>query len=280
MSNLLRAGLWRLKKSVPYKIALVLTVLTALYSVHYGKLVSSYSGTAYPLEHYAYDAGPFLALIIPVFTGLFIGTEYSDGAIRNKLVVGCPRRSVYLSTFLTVCIADLGLVAAWFLCILTGIPKFGMPKHGIAGLALSLLLAVLFTLSLSAIFTLLGMLITQKAVGAVAGIMLGLVMIFAGSFLYNNLCEPETVSQGVIINGELTLTEPTPNPHYVGEPKRSAYRAVLNSLPTGEAILMANFDDDNTLEIVDPEIMLLAPCIETLLLTAAGIVVFGKKDLR
>lgn len=39
----------------------------------------------------------FIGILSAIFCSLFTGTEYSDGTIRNKIVVGHSRISIYLS---------------------------------------------------------------------------------------------------------------------------------------------------------------------------------------
>ena len=41
----------------------------------------------------------FIGIVMAVFCSLFIGTEYSEGTIRNKIIIGQKRGAVYLSNF-------------------------------------------------------------------------------------------------------------------------------------------------------------------------------------
>ena len=46
--------------------------------------------------------GLYLIFAAAVFIGVFVGTEYSDGTLRNKLIIGHSRSSIYISN-LIVC---------------------------------------------------------------------------------------------------------------------------------------------------------------------------------
>ena len=46
--------------------------------------------------HFALAIGAFCSL----FSSMFLGTEYSDGTIRNKIIVGHTRTSIYLANLI------------------------------------------------------------------------------------------------------------------------------------------------------------------------------------
>ena len=46
-----------------------------------------------------------MGLVAAVFISLFVGSEYSDGTIRNKLVVGHSRMRIYLANLIVCSIA-------------------------------------------------------------------------------------------------------------------------------------------------------------------------------
>ena len=48
-----------------------------------------------------------IGIIIAIFTGLFLGVEYSDGAIRNKITIGHKRINIYLSNLIVVTATSL-----------------------------------------------------------------------------------------------------------------------------------------------------------------------------
>ena len=48
----------------------------------------------YTLDHFYFAGMPFIGIFIAAFIGLLLGTEYSDGTMRNKLIVGHTRTNV------------------------------------------------------------------------------------------------------------------------------------------------------------------------------------------
>ena len=50
-----------------------------------------------------------LPLIIGLFSGLFVGRDYSDGFIRNKITAGHTRFQIYFSTLITQLTVNVGL---------------------------------------------------------------------------------------------------------------------------------------------------------------------------
>ena len=60
-------------------------------------------------ERFAFGQTVAVSIISAIFIGLFIGTEYSNGTMRNKLVIGHSRGAIYFSN-LAVCIAAALLI--------------------------------------------------------------------------------------------------------------------------------------------------------------------------
>ncbi len=42
----------------------------------------------------------YIGFVMAVFSGFYVGTEYSDGTIRNKLSVGHSRKNIYLANMI------------------------------------------------------------------------------------------------------------------------------------------------------------------------------------
>ena len=70
------------------------------------------------------------------------------------------------------------------------------------------------------------------------------------------------------------MTEPVPNPSYVSGAKREAYMFLMDALPTGQGLLMAN------LSIERPLRMLAASAGIAAAATVGGIFLFRRKDLK
>ncbi|MGN1001795.1 MAG: ABC transporter permease subunit [Oscillospiraceae bacterium] len=237
-------------------------------------------GSSMTLEEAAFNSATFIGLFCAVAVTLFLGKEYSDGTVRNKLITGHKRGQIYLAC-LTASLAAAEIVAvAWFLGGLIGIPHFGLWTMAPEQLLLNLLLTALSTAALASVFCLVGMLVTNRTASVVASIFLWLGLLLLGSFLYNQLCEPEMTISGVTITAEggLQLGDEIPNSAYVGGMARKVFTALLNILPTGQAILLANLDDVTV--PADPALEAVGSVLLILLTTAAGVLAFRKKDLK
>lgn len=228
----------------------------------------------YMLDHYYFAGMPVIGIFIAVFIGLFLGTEHSDGTMRNKLIVGHTRTKVYLANLATTFIASLMMLAVWFIGGLVGIPTLGTWQMGISGLVVYISISILMVAAMCAIFTPICMLSTNKAVTAVLCILLCLGVILSGSMFYNALCEPE-MSSGVMITADgMQMGEPTPNPNYVSGMKRIVYEFLADFIPTGQGIQMAD------LAVAHPARMMLSSAFIVIMVTLCGAFIFKHKDLK
>ena len=103
MAKLLRANLSRLWKSRIFYVGLIFMLLLNVFLVLDG-WNSGRQGYPEPLEDMLFQNCIIIGFVCAVVVGMFLGTEYSDGTIRNKIAVGHTRASIYLAN-LIVCAA-------------------------------------------------------------------------------------------------------------------------------------------------------------------------------
>lgn len=277
MRKLMSANLSRLRRDKAFWAAVLAMLLYSAASMLNGCRQAAHStgDFTYTLEHYYFAFVPFLGIFIAAFTGLYLGAEYSDGALRNKLIVGHRRPQVYLANLLTCSIASCSILLAGFAGGLVGIPTLGTWKMGLPALAVHLLIALFMAVAWCSLFTLVGMLTSNRAVGAVLCILLSLGIILIGGQLYSALCETETLSN-LIVTAEsgMQMVPPTPNPNYISGTKRLVYAFIVDFLPSGQSLQMAD------LAIAHPLRMLLSSALIFAASTACGTILFQKKDLK
>lgn len=216
MNKLLSADLYRLKRDKVFWICflamLVYTVLAMLSNCQ--QALQGTTSFEYALDTFYFVYALPLGLLIAVAVSLFLGIEYSDGTIRNKLIVGHTRRDIYLAHFLTNMMCGSLLLLAGLLGGLCGVPLIGTWKMGRMDLVF-LLISITCTAFHASIFTLIGMLCTNKAVSAVLSILLFLGLMMITISLYYRLAEPEVIHGLVITNEGMQMSDPSPNPLYL-----------------------------------------------------------------
>lgn len=233
------------------------------------------SGFVRSPDQYFFNFCPFLGAFQAVFISFFLGTEYSDGTIRNKLIAGHRRNCIYISNYLTcLAVSALLLVVSWIAWI-PFLLMVGPLEMGVNGFLLYALVALGYTTVYAALFTMIASLSSNKAVTAVGTIILWFALIFVGSALYNRLEEPEVRSEMMtFINGEFVEVPPTPNPLYLSGTLRTVCEFFRDLLPSGQAILM------NNAEITEPGRCFILSTVFTAVLTFLGITAFRRKDIK
>lgn len=291
MNKLLHAGFSRLWRDRAFWLCMAVSALWsgAIVILRYTELEQRPQYGS--LDYLLWEFTPMMGIFAAVFICLFIGVEHSDGTMRNKLAVGHSRWAVYLSN-LTVCAAaDLLIMLAWVsVTFCLGIPLLGAPETPVPEILVNLALAALTVVSITAILLLVAMLTANKAVSAVACILLSLALIIAGSYVYGSLQEPEMTSPGMMIHedGTSEWLDPEPNPKHLEGAVRTAYEIMVMVLPTGQQIiindqylaqrwLVVHSVAEMTLQ---PLTMALCSVLVAALAAGAGVALFRRKDLK
>lgn len=277
MSKLLSANFVRLKKDKVLWIGIILAVVYALLlcrteyksSIEYNYTVS--------FDNLFFNFTPIIAFFSAVFISLYIGTEYSDGTIRNRLVIGHARSSVYFSNLIVSTVAGLFMYLTYIAAICAlGIPICGFLTSPPADVAALLLGAFVMIFAVSALFTMLSMLVSSKSVSAVLCLITSFVFFFVAMYIQSRLSEPEMYNDYAFMDslGNIVQGEPMLNPHYISGAKRQIYEFLFDFLPSCQSFQIA---DISTFHIwCLPLYSLLIAAVTTV----AGLVFFRGKDIK
>ena len=224
------------------------------------------------LFKYAAFIGILAAELIP----LFFGTEYSDGAIRNKIVVGQSRLSIYFANLITGFAACVLCSAAYMLgCMALGIPLLGWFTQPPALLFTALIGSLLMMAAFCAIFTFVTMNCAKKSTSVVI-CLLGTFAAFIWAFVIHSMLEAPEFIQGyeMSVNGQVVNAVPEPNPNHLTGLKREVYQFLFDLLPSGQSIQYCS------LVLSDPVRLMGLAAAVCVVFTGAGAALFRRKDLK
>lgn len=247
MRNILYANLRRLWINQAFWISLL--VLTGLESVICLLLLHQHSMRV--------DIAMYVSLFIigilgAIMLSLFYGTEYHDGTIRNKLIVGHTRNHVYLASLIIGIIAMSALYFGWGL--VGGIFAFFMEGYQAIQFSRFMLLGLvgwMACVSYCAIFNLVGVLSSNKARTSIICLLLAFGMMFLGFLCY-------AFAQ----------------PNFLREPYRLFFQFLFDLNPFGQIFQMTTVHEAGIYR------MLLYSLVLSILLTLGGLYAFQKKDLK
>lgn len=226
------------------------------------------------LDDLYFGPAPYLGAVYAVWISLFLGTEYSDGTMRNKLVVGHPRIRVYLANYLVSFTACLCLAAAWLLGSAFGLLFIGPFQMSMGQFAAYLLAIVGFTASFTAIYTWVATQCTNKAITIILTLCLWIVLLGIASGLIDRLDEKEMLGGMAYIDGAYVMIEEAPNPLHLSGTVRTVCEFLRDLLPTGQTIMIHDADLTNPLPCTALSAVLCV-CV-----TAAGAAAFRRKDIK
>lgn len=256
MSKLLRANFMRLWKSKLFRLGAVFMLALGIYFPVQNYSIMQNEGRVISLDGAFLMFAVIIPLILSVFCGFFIGTEYSDGTMRNKFIIGSTRCGVYIANLLSCTAAAFIISAAYAVpYLICGIPLLGTFSAGVPQIISATLCVLAVTEVFTAIFTLISMLIPNKANGAVSCIIAGLVLFISGIY------------GGLYIRSSLAAED-------LSETKRAVCEFLYDFLPGCQLIQLCNMNADHPLR------MFLSSAFLAVLATVTGVLIFRKKDIK
>lgn len=281
MIKLIRSNFSRLWKSKIFWLGMIFMFGMGSYAVF-----SRYTEVNKKPE-YSYDMGDllfagdmWLIVIAAVFIGLFIGTDYHNGTIRNKLIVGHTRTEVYFSNFIVCISALLMMHFAYFVPVIgIGFPLVG--NSASTGSLIKLTLISIATLiSLCSIFLLISMLIHSKSNASVTAIIISVLFLMSAMMIQNKLDGPEyyedydyvyTDEEGNVHEKHIDREK---NYDYVDGTKRKVYEFLYDFLPGCQMYQITQQNPEN------PERLPIYSFSIIVVTTACGMFFFRRKNLK
>lgn len=301
MSNLISANLTKMRKSLCFKIYIAFAFLYGLLNTlsHYTEIRLFVTSTEsrseletlepgldalisrnFYTDSIMFDAAMTMIFAAAVFTGIFIGREYGDGTLRNKLIVGHGRCSLYLANLLVCAAAN---VTAMLLSVGTvlavGIPIMGTtftPGY----IALCIVFMIAANIAITSLFIFGSMLITSKAASCVTLILSFFILFLFSTYIDSKLAAPEyypDYAMTIDENGTQYIEElgSTKNPYYISGTQRKIYEFLDENLPVSQLYHMASEG-----EAPDSAFPLAANAAVTVLFTGAGTLIFKRKNIK
>lgn len=178
-------------------------------------------------------------IILAVICSLFVGTEYSDGTMRNKLMVGHTRIRIYFSNFISCSLVGLALNLIYMIIVFAlAIPLFKDFKPQSDALGFMILDGILLLIAYSAIFNMLATLIQNKTTTAIICLLGVIAAMFTSIYILAALAEPEMAQVMQFIDSK-QVTSFIPNTRYVSGTTRTIYQFIIDIFPSGQSIQLS-----------------------------------------
>ena len=258
MIKILRADFIRLRKSFAFRLSLfgILALASAF-------MFMQATGMDYTvgLNRVIFLPMSLYGIAMAAFVSVFVGTDFSDGFIRNKILASDHRSDLVISHIIVSCSGGL-LIYMIVTAFSTGIGRFFFEnnmdskvffKYFLLGIGMSLVTCCMFS-----VITVLCGKKTQAIIGCM-GLAFGMLFLC----LHTN----EVLVQTEYKDGVL-------NPNYVGGIRRMVYGFLHDLNPCGQAAQLSGW------EVWHPARMVLIDLLLIIGLTVMGCRLFDRKDIN
>ena len=286
MYRLLNANFYRLIKNKIFLGIIIITLCMACFILKNLDLFGNY------IEGLVMTHLTTIGFFISLFTTLFVGLEYANGTIRNKIVAGQSRIKIYISNLIISITVGIIIELAYILFILVvgnvilDEAQFVLP---IAQFFKMLLHIVTIIIMYSTIFNCITLLCNDITVSTVICIIFVFIMFLSDGTL-SMIVNSEKYNYQYTYNeqGEATREIIGLNPNYPGETKQQIAKVLRNFMPIGQSnqISEAVSEQINQIvmnykgEIPNTTNLLWYSLGTIILINTMGIYLFDKKELK
>lgn len=221
-----------------------------------------------------------IGVALAIFVSIYIGVEYSNGTIRNKLSAGHSRVHIYAANLIVCYTAGvIACITYSVTSLILGLVLVG--KETAAGLwkpVQGMIMVLFILLAYTAVFVLVSMSDMHTVRAAIVSLLLSLAILSAGLMVRQYLEMPEYTVRLTTMEdepgGTKTVEETVYNSRYLTGMKRKIYEGADLMLPSAQMMYVVNHGISYTVK--QPACMLAV----SLLCTWTGIWIFRRKDIK
>ena len=288
MYKLLNASFSRLRKNKIFLGLVILTIIIAAFmliseyldKVKYSSVFGISSNTTdILLTNFINIIGFFIA----IFTSLFVGAEYSDGTIRNKIVAGHSRKNIYLSNLIVSILVGIFLELIYLIIVsIVSIPIFGLVQMSFLQLAVILLDIIMIIIVYSSIFNFIALICSNITISTVSSLLLILIMFVIDMLLSPTANSTEYIQKNKVMDEQGNITyEIVKNEDYPGKIIQTTCKTIINFNPVSQAIeISGNKINMNEEDFNNMKVYPLYSLGLIIIITAIGIYLFNIKELK
>ena len=277
MRKLITANFFRFRKDrFSWCVVGIIVILSLVNVFNSARSYEAMADAGYilSLEDYYFNQAPLIGAFLALLISMFLGTEFSEGTIRNKLCIGHKRNEIFLSNFISCALATIALTSVWLLISALLFGLIGPLEMSISEFVGCILVAMGFAVSFAALYTVIGSLSSNKAMTIIYTFAVFIIFAIAASGLYDRLCEPEMNEGMMLVGTQLVEMEPTPNPLYLSGDIRTVCEVALELLPTGQALLLSDVAVEYPVRAIS------LSSVFTIVTLLVGSMLFRRKDIK
>ncbi len=283
MSRLIHADLRRMRKNATFLLCALFMCGLGIVAVVMRYLDLREDPNAYATaDGFWFLGGMSMSIVLSVLVSLYLGTEYNDGTLRNKLIVGHTRGAIYAAAQLTCTVSAIFLHLLYILSVvLTStllLEPFKTPMSVLVQLTAVSLLTVA---AMTSIFVAVAMCVSSRSSGAVVAILIALAMLMLAYTVESRLCEPEYIETSfqMSLDGEIVQGDPIPNPKYLRDTERDIYQLIHDIHPLGQMMQLVQLKINGSY-VTHICIFIVCSILVNALATAVGYTLFRRKDIN
>lgn len=298
MRDLLRANFSRLFRSRVFLGVLLVMVggaVAVCVDAYHSMVLYNEPGYTEPLDQVLFQAEQALGVAAAIVLSLFVGTECSGGTIRNQLMVGKNRETVYFAEYLTCAVGAFILFMLPSLTALAlGSVLFSAPSATPGTILIAFFVGAMTCLLYAAIFHFIVVVCGSRTWAVIISLLLAAALLLAAVKFsqaleqgpYTMQLVPEefsTSKEAYSIEGvaedmfDGLVMETVPNPNYLSGGKREAVQLFYDMNPAGQTTQLARLSEQ---DILHPVRIVLLDVGLSAVFCLGGIWLFRRKDIK